>query len=449
MMDVDPSRQLTRPFDVLVIGAGPAGMAAAVSASASGGGGRVGLVDDNPDVGGQIWRNERTKPTSPEAVEWFGRARVADFETLSGTRVIGLSGANVLTAESKGRLIDLPFRALILATGARELFLPFPGWTLPNVMGAGGLQALVKAGLPIEGKRVVVAGSGPLLLAVAAALKAKGADVRAIVEQAPLGRLLGFAVGLWSEPGKIRQAIELKVKLGLVPYRSGWWPCQAKGAELLESVVLTDGRKTREIACDYLACGFGLVPNLELASILGCGLDPASTQVDPYQRTTIPHIYSAGEATGIGGLEPALLEGQIAGFAATGQLDEARALFAARDRAGRFARNLERAFAPRDELRALATPETIVCRCEDVPAQALAGRTSWVDAKLQTRCGMGPCQGRICGGATEFLYGWTRGTIRPPLFPTKVAHLGQTLAGPSPSTSLDPTCAPDPAFQPG
>ena len=120
---------------------------------------------------------------------------------------------------------------MILATGARELFLPFPGWTLPNVMGAGGLQALVKSGLPIEGKSVVVAGSGPLLLAVAALLKKKGAVVRAIAEQAPMSRLVRFGLGLWSEPGKLFQAIGLRQEIGGVRYRAGCWPVEAVGDE--------------------------------------------------------------------------------------------------------------------------------------------------------------------------------------------------------------------------
>ncbi len=428
MADLEGPRPIpTRGFDVVVLGAGPAGMAAAVSAS--GGGLRVALVDDNPDLGGQIWRNERARPASREASAWFRKAREADFEALTSTRVVGPAGPGALVAESSGRLVELAYDRLILATGARELFLPFPGWTLPNVMGAGGLQAMVKSGLPISGKAVVVAGSGPLLLAVASALKKKGARVRAIVEQAPPARLARFGLALRSEPGKLLQAAGLKFDLGLVPYRVGWWPVEAtpRADGSLGSLTITDGRRLREEPCDYLACGFGLIPNLELPRLLGCAIDrdPEGTRVDPYQQTTAAGIFSAGEATGIGGLEAATLEGQIAGLASSGHPDEARALFPARDKARRFARSLDRAFAPRDELRHLPRPETIVCRCEDVPASALAGRTSWVDAKLQTRCGMGPCQGRICGGAVAFLHGWEPPSIRPPIFPVGVDHLAE------------------------
>nr|AUN35747.1 putative oxidoreductase [uncultured bacterium] len=152
--------------DGLVIGAGPAGLAAAYSAAQSGS--RVVVIDDNPAAGGQIWRGEQQKPASREAQAWFEKIRSVDIRFIDGARVFHQPRPGTLLAETSEGVIDLNYDNLILATGARERFLPFPGWTLPNVMGAGGLQALVKTGLPIEGKRVVVAGSGPLLLAVAA-----------------------------------------------------------------------------------------------------------------------------------------------------------------------------------------------------------------------------------------------------------------------------------------
>ncbi len=416
-----------RSFDVLVIGAGPAGMAATVTAS--GEGRKVGLVDDNPDLGGQIWRGERKKPSSAEARVVFEELQKSTFEALPGTRIVGLVRPGTLLAEASGSLVELSYQSLILATGARELFLPFPGWTLPNVMGAGGLQALAKSGLPIAGKSVVVAGSGPLLLAVAAHLKKKGAILRGIFEQAPLSKLVKFGLGLWTEPSKISQAIDLRWQIGAVRYRAGAWPVEAVGGEVLRSVKLTDGKKVWSVDCDYLACGFGLVPNLELPAILGCSIGPGGTIVDEWQQTTVENVYCAGEATGVGGLDLSLFEGKIAGHAAaSGRPDKARFLLNYRDKARRFARALDESFALRDELRHLAKADTIVCRCEDVPAGALAGRTSWVDAKLQTRCGMGPCQGRICGAATSFLHGWERGSVRPPIFPVGVENLAEVYS---------------------
>ncbi len=413
-----PELSPNRSFDVLVVGAGPAGLAATVCAS--GEGRKVGLVDDNPDLGGQIWRGERRRPSSREAKAFFPMVEKAEFEALPGTRVVASAGPKSLLAESGGRPVELRYRALVLATGARELFLPFPGWTLPNVVGAGGLQALVKSGLPIAGKSVVVAGSGPLLLAVAALLKKKGALIRVIAEQAPMSHLVRFGLGLWSQPGKLHQAIGLRAEIGGVRYRGGCWPVEALGDDAVRSVRLTDGRSTWSVDCDYLACGFGLVPNVELPILLGCEIQNGATVVDEWQQTTVPDVYCAGESTGIGGLELALHEGKIAGQVARGRRGGARYLFGHREKARKFARALERTFALRDELRHLARPDTIVCRCEDVPAGALAGRTSWVDAKLQTRCGMGPCQGRVCGASTSFLHGWPRGSVRPPLFPVGV-----------------------------
>ena len=416
-------------YDVVVIGAGPAGMASTVRASESGL--RVALIDDNPDLGGQIWRGERQHPSSAEAKLWFRRIEAARFDRMTGARVVGLGGSNALIAERDGRLVELDYSTLILAAGARELFLPFPGWTLPGVLGVGGLQAMVKSGLPVRGKRVVVAGSGPLLLAVASALRKQGAIVPGLFEQAPPRVLARFGLGLWAEPGKVRQAIALKASLLGVPYRAGWWPVEASGDAQVRSVSLTDGRRTRVEDCDFLACGFGLVPNLELPALLGCSLQADSVEVDPWQRTSVPGVYSVGELTGIGGLGPALLEGQVAGYAASGRLDLAEKLIPRRDRSRRFAQALERAFAPRAELRRLARADTVVCRCEDVTAGALAARSSWVDAKLQTRCGMGPCQARICGAATSFLSGWERGSVRPPIFPVAVGNLAEAAVMPA------------------
>ena len=334
----------------------------------------------------------------------------------------------MLLAETFDGILELGYRKLILATGARERFLPFPGWTLPNVAGAGGLQALVKAGLPIEGKNVVVAGTGPLLLAVAAYLRKRGAQVPLIAEQAPQSKLLSFGLGLWRSPGKIIQAIQLKRELAGIPHLTSCWPVAANGNQQLQSITLRRGQKTWEVECDYLACGFHLLPNTELAVFFGCALRNGVVQVDAFQQTTIPDIYCAGESTGIGGLDVSLVEGQIAGYAATGQQEKARALFAERDKHQRFADLLNQTFALREELKQLPQADTIVCRCEDVSFARLQNQPAWRAAKLHTRCGMGPCQGRICGGAIEFLLGWPAESVRPPVFPVKVGSLIQSGA---------------------
>jgi NADPH-dependent 2,4-dienoyl-CoA reductase/sulfur reductase-like enzyme len=254
--------------------------------------------------------------------------------------------------------------------------------------------------------------------------------VALVAEQAPIGRVVGFGMGLWREPKKLAQAVGLSASTANIRLKIGCWPIAAEGNGRIEAVTFTDGRKTWREPCDYLACGFGLVPNLELAATLGCARRGGSVVVDVFQRTTAPDVFAAGEVTGIGGLDRSLVEGEIAGLAASGDEAAARFLFGRRDRARAFARRLDRAFALRDELRSLARPDTVVCRCEDVAHGVLGRYSSWTEAKLQTRCGMGPCQGRVCGAAARVLYGWEHTSIRPPIFP---APLG-LLAGLNPST---------------
>ena len=256
--------------DVLIVGGGPAGLAAACAAAQDGR--RVTIVDDNPSPGGQVWRGESGRARSPEAAEWFAAIQRASVPVVRGARVFDRPEEGLLLAETFDGVYELSYGKLILATGARERFLPFPGWTLPNVMGAGGLQAFVKSGLSIRGERVVVAGSGPLLLAVAAYLRQHGADIRLIAEQAPWHRLARFGVALLRHPGKAAQALRLRGSLSGVPYRAGCWPIAAEGREKISRVTLRQGRRTWSEPCDYLACGFHLVPNSELALLLGCAV---------------------------------------------------------------------------------------------------------------------------------------------------------------------------------
>jgi D-hydroxyproline dehydrogenase subunit alpha len=215
----------------------------------------------------------------------------------------------------------------------------------------------------------------------------------------------------------------LKKELAGVPFVANSWPLAAHGGQTLDSVTILRNGKTEVIPCDYLACGFHLVPNTELQSLLGCQISGGYVQVDDFQQTSVPRVFSAGEPTAIGGVESALVEGQIAGLAAAGVTASARKLFGERRRARRFAHLLDRTFRLRPELRSLSSAETIVCRCEDVPYSRLQEHRSWRAAKLQTRCGMGPCQGRVCGPATQFLFQWNPDSVRPPVFPARVESL--------------------------
>ena len=193
-------------------------------------------------------------------------------------------------------------------------------------------------------------------------------------------------------------------------------------------MIISRNGRSETIACDYLACGFHLVPNVELAALIGCRLRNGYVETDEFQQTSVPEVYCVGEPTGIGGLELSRVEGEIAGFTAGGNRDAAGKLFATRRRLQKFAGALDRTFRIRPELRSLPLAQTIVCRCEDVTYARLRQQRSWRAAKLQTRCGMGPCQGRVCGPATQFLFGWISDSVRPPVFPTRFS----TLAAMSP-----------------
>lgn len=421
--------------EVVVVGAGPAGIAAAIAAAESGA--PVLLIDDNTAPGGQIWRRASTGPAAP----WLKRLNAARVEILGSTTVVALDSDRALLCESPDGPVRVAWKSLILCCGARELFLPFKGWTLPGVVGAGALQALAKNGLSLRDKRVLVAGSGPLLPAVAASLRSSaGARIVAIAEQAPTRRVLSFAawlatLGIIEHPSKLAQAAALRARLLTVPYWTGSWPASASphSAGGLEVLVRSE-RSERRVTCDYLACGFGLVPNLSLPRLLGCIIrDGDAVAVGAVQDTSVQSVYAAGELCGIGGVECALTEGRIAGLAAAGKREAAAALSPRRSRPREFARRLARVFALRPELRSIADDSTILCRCEDTTLGQARAFSSWREAKLLSRCGMGPCQGRTCGPAAEFLLGWHAADTRPPLAPASLS----TLAALTPPSSSE------------
>jgi NADPH-dependent 2,4-dienoyl-CoA reductase/sulfur reductase-like enzyme len=404
-----------RDCDVAVVGAGPAGLAAANAASARGA--RVLLIDENVSAGGQIWRGEDRSP-SPAVEHMFG------------TRALCLVSPGILLVEDASGPVHVRFGKLVIATGARERFLPFPGWTLPGVFGAGGLQALVKSGLPIQGKRVVVGGTGPLLIEVAAYLQSRGARVLAIAEQASRSALVRFLMAISHAPGKAGQAASLMLRAGRL-VRPGTWVTEAHGRTALEAVTLTDGHRSWREDCDYLACGFHLVPNIELAAVLGCRIEGGFVWTGDLQETSVPGIYCAGEPTGIGGVDKAIVEGEIAArlkacpTKADNSLDQLlpQALRKRRERARRFQSALDIVTRLRPEVTRLAREDTIVCRCEDVPFGRIREHADWRSAKLLTRCGMGPCQGRVCGGALEAMLGWRVESVRPPVQPARIRTL--------------------------
>jgi D-hydroxyproline dehydrogenase subunit alpha len=413
-------------FDLAVAGAGPAGIAAAVRAAEAGR--RVVLLDAGAGPGGQIWRRSARFPAPPVAAEWLAALERSGAAVISQAEICGIAPGFRIAVESRGAALAISADRLVIATGARERFLPFPGWTLPNVFGIGGAQALAKSGTSFDGKRVVLAGSGPLLLPAAATLSRCGANVVLVAEQAPIRRVASFAASLWRTPHLWTEAARYRRAFRPARYATGIWALEAHGENEVSAVTLTDGRRRWREACDALCTGYGLVPNTELARLLGCEMNGEAVRVDEQQRASISGVFCAGEPTGIGGVELALVEGEIAGLCAAGKADRAHRLLPARERARRYASRLDRAFRLRPELRTVATPGTIVCRCEDVRLGDVDPSWSPRQAKLYTRAGMGPCQGRVCGPALAFHFGWGLDSVRFPVFPVSIGTMIETLA---------------------
>jgi D-hydroxyproline dehydrogenase subunit alpha len=414
--------------DVAVIGAGPAGVAAAVRAAEHGA--SVTLIDEAVSAGGQIWRHAHSAAVPRQARSWLSRL----YDAVASGRVTLMSSTAVvdvvadgtagfrLAAQRGSDATVVSARSVILAPGARELFLPFPGWTLPGVLGAGGAQAMLKAGLRVEGRRVVVAGTGPLLLAAAAALAGAGAEIVVVAEQAPGRAVARFAAGLWRTPGRLLHAAALRSTFLQTRYRTGTWVIRAHGAGRVQEAALTDGTRELTVPCDLLCVGYSLVPATELGRVLGCLLHDGAIGCDELQQTTVPGVYSAGEACGIAGAESAVAQGEVAGLAAAG-VEPSPALLRRRDVHASFARRLNAAFALRPQLRDLPGAVTIVCRCMDVRHGELLQYRSSREAKLFTRAGMGACQARVCGPAQQFIYGWTGDSVRTPLLPATIAGM--------------------------
>ena len=477
-MPIRSTEQAPAVFDLAVVGAGPAGLAA-VNTAADLGLSCV-LLDAAALPGGQFYRQPAAglRAARPQALHhrWPVFAELLDrlaahtasgaVEQLAGHHVWSVSGEEgdwrllavaggpesvagpepVADPESvadrepatdpesvAGRTVRA--RAVLCATGSHERQLPFPGWTLPGVVGAGGAQAMLKAGLVLPGRRVVVAGSGPLLLAVAASLAEAGARVPLVVEAA------GYAVYarrpgvLAANPGKLVEGAAHAARLLRhgVAVRTRSAVVAVHGTERVEAVTVArldrDWRPVpgseRRIACDALAVGHGLLPQLELALELGAAVHPLpdgspALVVDAAQRTTVPGLWAAGESTGVGGAELALVEGELAARAIASALvgadpdrhsPRSRTLLRRRRRLRRFAELMALRHRPGAGWTGWLPDRTEVCRCEEVTAGEIRAAVQDLGAgdartvKLLTRAGMGWCQGRMCGPAVARLAG--------------------------------------------
>lgn len=434
-------------YDLAVVGAGPAGLAAALAAAD--GGMRVVLVDGAPEAGGQFYRQtaRQLHARRPERlyhawstwemlrdrlaehresgrIAFLAERQVWHVEPVdSGFAVHALVGAEQATSET------VEADGLVLATGGYESVLPFPGWTLPGVLTAGGAQAMLKAGLVLPGRRVVVAGSGPLLLPVAAGLAAAGADIEGLYDSSNPRAFAKHVRALSRNVGKLVEGAGYAARLARYGVRVKFRHAviAAHGFDRVEAVTVVgpDGRE-RRIACDALAVSNGMLPHTEIAQTLGASLTAAgSVAVDVEQRTDIPNLWAAGETTGIGGAALSLAEGEIAGRSAAARLSGGTptipsAAEKARRKLTAFAAAVESAYTVPAEWIERVGDETILCRCEEVTAgsvrEAVAelGATDLRTVKLLTRAGMGWCQGRICSPGIAGVAGCPLTPVRTP-----------------------------------
>ncbi|MEV6651432.1 FAD-dependent oxidoreductase [Streptomyces sp. NPDC051219] len=458
----------SEPAQLAVVGAGPAGLTAAVTAADLGL--RVVLIDAGERPGGQYYRHPAPGlgAARPQALHHGWREFAERARRLARHRATGqvthlpshhvwtvVRGATAWHLHAVAGPDETPASvrasAVLLATGAYERQLPIPGWTLPGVVGAGGAQAMLKSGLVLPGKRIVVAGSGPLLLAVAGTLAAAGARVPAVVEAADYTGYARDAPALVRNPGKFAEGVVhgaglLRHSVRLLTRHA---VTAAHGTDRVEAVTVSrldgDWRALPgtglRIPCDALAVGHGLVPQLELATALGCATRRTpdaglALELDADQRTSVPGVWAAGETGGVGGAALALAEGEIAAASVAYELlgiarsRRTAALARRRTRLRAFADAMAAAHRPGPGWTDWLDDTTEVCRCEEVPAgrirEAVAdlGARDARSVKLLTRAGMGWCQGRMCGPAVARLAGTEPSQdLRPLSCPVPLKHL--------------------------
>lgn len=453
--------------DVTIVGAGAAGVAAAVVAARSGC--SVVVIDNGQAPGGQYYRGAKSAPATKDPSTSVGKVHQVDesaqnsrrgltYEALRrafddlvdrqridvrfGTTAYAIEGDGPgfvvrLRGDDRnpGFIDEFPTRALVIATGAFDRHLPFPGWDLPGVMSGGAAQALVKGSGVLPGSRIVVAGTGPFLLAVSHALLAKGASIAAVIEANDPIALARHTRAVLPVSGKSGELARFIASLARhrVPYLRRHRVRRGLGGDCLRAVEVSRvdadwhavPGSERTFACDALAIGYGFTAQTDLLLQVGAatrvGADGGlAVVVDDSQQTSVAGLFAAGETTGVGGVDLARMEGLLAGAAAVEHCGRTSALTAsgvstARRDVGRlraFADALHAAFPVRDGWRDDVSDDTIVCRCEEVDAGQVRravdelGATDARAVKLLTRAGMGWCQGRVCGPAVDRLCGF-------------------------------------------
>ena len=410
-------------IDFLIIGAGPAGMAAAALAA------ELGLdtliVDEQDAPGGQIYRGvERAQPGAGLGAEYFAGVPLAaalrrsEAQYLPGASVWHVDPDGTVSLLTAGMSRTIRARRILVATGAVERPVPIPGWTLPGVMTAGAAQIALKTAGLVPAGRAVLAGQGPLIWLAAAQLLRAGAPPALILETASLSNyhLAAHLLPrvLWPARRALAKGLSLirEVKRAGIPIVRRVTGLRAVGGDKIERVAWNGG----ETSADLLLLHEGVIPNTQISLALQLDHRWDAAQfcwrpvVDDWGATALSTISMAGDGGGIAGAEAAALQGRLAALDAASFLDKIDP--AERDRRARpLRRALKRELAIRPFLdrlyrpsRALLLPEddTIACRCEEVTVAqirraARLGAQGPNQAKAFTRCGMGPCQGRICG----------------------------------------------------
>jgi hydrogen cyanide synthase HcnB len=425
-------------WPLVVVGGGPAGIAAATEAAQAGL--RCMLIDEAPSLGGQIYR-QVPRGFSVSDPRELGRdyrrgdrlraelQRVAHrVEIRSNTSVIDiLEGPQVVYSSPEEGTAQVSADCLVLATGAYDRPLPFPGWTLPGVLTAGGTQALMKTMRVRPGERALVAGTGPLLLVVANQLHHGGVKVAAVLEAGRSAFTPSMLVKSWRQWGLLNDGARywLGLRRAGIPVLYNHSVFAAHGDDRLESVTYgpiaaADWRpireKERRVDVDLLVSGYSFVPGGELPELAGCrseyverlgGWVPVR---DDTMQTTVPGVFAVGDGAGVAGSQVAVDEGRIAGITAAERSGAITPAEAARRRRGperrlRAVAGLREALdtisCMRPGLSELATDSTLICRCEEVTAAEVRaavgeGARDLQAVKLLTRLGMGACQGRMC-----------------------------------------------------